>query len=222
MLMTLGNRVKEERKKRKWSQTDLAEMLGVTQASISDIERDIIKSTSLVVPIAKALKVDPVYLADGVKGAIYSEPVSTEECDDIVANDIILIPHYNIRDGVDTNDIEVVDTMPFSHNLIKGYGFPKPKFLAVMRANGVAMSSTIEHGQILILNTIEIKPKNAKIYLICIDNTLFLKRFVYTPDGWLMRSDNSDKSIYPDFNIKNSELNNIDIKGCVVWRGGIL
>lgn len=220
--MTLGKRVKEERKKINWSQTDLAEVLGVSQASISEIERGIIKSTSLVVPIAKALKVDPVYLADGVSSAIYREPFSLEESHDIVTNDIVFIPQYDISDSVDSNDIEVSDTMPFSHNLIKAYDFPEPKFLAVIRANGAAMSSTIEHGQILILNTIDIKPKNAKIYLICIDNTLFLKRFIYTPDGWLMRSDNSDKNIYPDFIIKNSELNSIDIKGCIIWRGGIL
>jgi transcriptional regulator with XRE-family HTH domain len=220
--MTLGNRVKEERKKIKWSQTDLAEALGVSQASISEIERGIIKSTSLVIPIAKALKVDPVYLADGVSSTIHREPVSFAEPQNIVANDIFFLSQYDISDSVDSNDIDFSDPMPFSHNLIKAYSFPKPKFLAVLRANGSAMSPTIEHGHTLIINTTDIKLKNAKIYLICIDNTLFLKRFVYTPDGWIMRSDNSDKSRYPDFNIKNSELDSIDIQGCIVWKGGIL
>ena len=44
-MKTLGERVKEERKKRRWSQADLGVKVGVSQAAISEIERDVPKSS---------------------------------------------------------------------------------------------------------------------------------------------------------------------------------
>ena len=53
-MKTVGERVKEERKKRKWSQQDLASRIGATQAAVSEIERDIPRSSGLIIAIAKA------------------------------------------------------------------------------------------------------------------------------------------------------------------------
>ena len=224
-IKTIGNRVKEERKKRKWSQKDLAKMIGVSQATISEIERGIIKSTGLAVPLAKALKVDAVYFSDGKTSVIYKEQGTSIE-GEIATSDSILITPYDFNaiysDDIDSNDIQPNDAISFSHNLLKTYKLHKTHLLVVMRAKGNAMSPTIEDDETLILDMLDNKPKNSKVYLICLNNTLFIKRFLFTPKGWLLRSDNFDKSTYPDFEFSAEEINDIDIQGCIVWRGGIL
>lgn len=54
--MTLGERVRDERKKRHWSQDTLAKKSGVSQGMISLIERGVnAPTTETLVPIANAL-----------------------------------------------------------------------------------------------------------------------------------------------------------------------
>lgn len=232
-MKTLGERVKEERKKRRWSQADLGAKVGVSQAAISEIERDVPKSSGLVIPIAKAFKVDVTYLTDG------KENISRQVADnsDIVIiggqngevadpKEYVVIPRYDVRgscgEGIDVNEVTIVDGMPMPVAWLRAQNLPESHLLAVIEASGDSMQPTIEDGQTLIVNTVDIEPKSTKIYLICIDGKLFIKRLIYTPDGWIMRSDNPNKSNYPDFVIEEERFNNIDIQGRVVWKSGMI
>lgn len=232
-MKTLGERVKEERKKRRWSQADLGAKVGVSQAAISEIERDVPKSSGLVIPIAKAFKVDVTYLTDG------KENISRQVADnsDIVIiggqngevadpKEYVMIPRYDVRgscgEGIDVNEVTIVDGMPMPVAWLRAQNLPEAHLLAVIEASGDSMQPTIENGQTLIVNTVDIEPKSTKIYLICIDGKLFIKRLIYTPDGWIMRSDNPNKSNYPDFVIEEERFNNIDIQGRVVWKSGVI
>ena len=232
-MKTLGERVKEERKKRRWSQADLGAKVGVSQAAISEIERDVPKSSRLVILIAKAFKVDVTYLTDG------KENISRQVADnsDIVIiggqngevadpKEYVMIPRYDVRgscgEGIDVNEVTIVDGMPMPVAWLRAQNLPEAHLLAVIEASGDSMQPTIEDGQTLIVNTVDIEPKSTKIYLICIDGKLFIKRLIYTPDGWIMRSDNPNKSNYPDFVIEEERFNNIDIQGRVVWKSGMI
>ena len=232
-MKTLGERIKEERKKRHWSQADLGAKVGVSQAAISEIERDVPKSSGLVIPIAKAFKVDVSYLTDG------KENISRQIADnsDIVIiggksgevadpKEYVMIPRYDVRgscgEGIDVNEVTIVDGMPMPVAWLRAQNLPEAHLLAVIEASGDSMQPTIEDGQTLIVNTIDNEPKSTKIYLICIDGKLFIKRLIYTPNGWIMRSDNTNKSNYPDFEIEEAKFSNIDIQGRVVWKSGML
>ena len=233
-MKTLGERVKEERKKRRWSQADLGAKVGVSQAAISEIERDVPKSSGLVIPIAKAFKVDVSYLTDG------KENISKQIADNsdiiIIGGDrhgqvadpkeYVMIPRYDVRgscgEGIDVNEVTIVDGMPMPVAWLRAQNLPEAHLLAVIEASGDSMQPTIEDGQTLIVNTVDIEPKSTKIYLICIDGKLFIKRLIYTPNGWIMRSDNPNKSNYPDFVIEEEKFSNIDIQGRVVWQSGML
>jgi phage repressor protein C with HTH and peptisase S24 domain len=232
-MKTLGERVKEERKKRRWSQADLGAKVGVSQAAISEIERDVPKSSGLVIPIAKAFKVDVNYLTDG------KENISKQVADnsDIVIiggksgevadpKEYVMIPRYDVRgscgEGIDVNEVTIVDGMPMPVAWLRAQNLPEAHLLAVIEASGDSMQPTIEDGQTLIVNTVDIEPKSTKIYLICIDGKLFIKRLIYTPDGWIMRSDNPNKSNYPDFMIEEAKFSSIDIQGRVVWKSGMI
>lgn len=72
---TFGDRVKRRRKELELSQEALAQLAGLTQETISNIERGRNKGSGFVVQLATALKVNPKYLATG-RGP--KEPGDTE------------------------------------------------------------------------------------------------------------------------------------------------
>lgn len=233
-MKTLGERIKEERKKRKWSQADLAGKIDATQAAVSEIERDIPRSSGLVIPIARAFKVDVSYLTDG-RERITSQMPSITDCVIVGGknagqspdpSEYVMIPCYDVQGscgvGIDVNEVNIIDGMPFPISVLRANKLPDPHYLAVIEASGESMMNTIENGELMIVNTLDVEPKTSKIYLICLDEKLFVKRLIYTPDGWIMRSDNPDKSLYPDFVLSPDKFTSLDIQGRVVWRGGMM
>ena len=58
--------------------------------------------------------------------------------------------------------------------------------------------------------------------MICIDGQLYIKRLINMIDRWVMRSDNADKTTYPDIDLSSESMGQIDIQGRVVWQAGTL
>jgi SOS-response transcriptional repressor LexA len=63
--MNLGIRLKQARLKKKLTQEELAEIVGIKQQAVQRIEAGKVRSTSYVVQLAKALNVSPEWLALG-------------------------------------------------------------------------------------------------------------------------------------------------------------
>lgn len=63
--MIFAERVKKARKHAGLSQRELADCVGISQTSITDLERGKSKSTSLTVEIAAACQVNAIWLASG-------------------------------------------------------------------------------------------------------------------------------------------------------------
>ncbi|MFB4202164.1 helix-turn-helix transcriptional regulator, partial [Bacillus subtilis] len=80
----------------------------------------------------------------------------------------------------------------------------------------------INDGQVLLVDVTDTTPKSSKVYLICIDGQLYIKRLINMVDKWVMRSDNSDKNTYPDIELSAENMSQIDIQGRVVWQAGTL
>lgn len=64
--MELKNRLKHARRLKGLTQTELAERAGIAQASISEIERGLSRTSGHLVKIAQICGVDPLWLAEGV------------------------------------------------------------------------------------------------------------------------------------------------------------
>lgn len=222
---TIGDRVKAHRLKRGWSQAGLGSRLGVTQAAISEIERDVTKQSGLLIPMATLFGVDAQELLTGIKISDDAK-AAFNAANHIPLHDGVIIKPYHAKtifgDDVAENDVGTCEPLPFSRRLLDFYRLPHVNDLAVLRAHGAGMSPTIEDGQLLLLNKLETIPESSKIYLVCMDKRLFIKRFVYTPAGWLLRSDNPDKLTYPDFNVSNEDMAKLQIQGRIAWRGGVL
>ncbi len=63
--MELKDRLKQARKKAGLTQVELAERAGIKQASISEIERGLTRTSGYLVKLAQICGVDPVWLSDG-------------------------------------------------------------------------------------------------------------------------------------------------------------
>ena len=118
-------------------------------------------------------------------------------------------------------DVTVKGGLVFKKGWLESLGV-QPANLATIYAQGDSMSPTIEDGQVLLVDTSEIVPRSSKIYLVCIDEQLYIKRLINIFDGWLMRSDNQDKHRYPDINLSPERMVNIDIQGRIIWKAGTL
>ena len=222
---SLGERVKEERKSRGWSQKKLGDMVEVTQAAISEIERGETKESGKLIAIAKAFDIDVELLTDGLAVVSYNHS-DKQDLGYAGKADPVIIPSYNpastsIAD-VELNEVALINAIPFSKALLEHYELPNSHCLAVLALNTAGMEPTINDGQLMIVDISDKEPKSSRVYLICIDNKLFIKRLIYTPAGWSLKSDNKDKDIHPDFSINKSDIESINIQGRIVWRGGTL
>ncbi len=65
----LSERVKNRRVELNLTQSELAEMVGLKQQSIQQIESGLIKRPRFIVEIAKVLKCDPSWLISGSENA---------------------------------------------------------------------------------------------------------------------------------------------------------
>ena len=221
-MSTIGERVKAGRRLMNWSQKDLGKRIGVSQAAISEIERNITKESSLIVPIAKLYGMTYEELLTGDNPAGGKDSSSK----DAALNQGIVIPSYNAKslygNDIIENDVTMAEPLFFQRNLLDKRYAAITDSLAVANANGSGMRPTIEDEQTLIISLLDKEPQSSKVYLVCIGGRLFLKRFVYTPACWLLRSDNPDKMTYPNFEISHDEMKALDIQGRIVWRGGVM
>ena len=223
-MSTIGKRVKAGRRLQNWSQADLGKKLGVSQAAISEIERDITKESALIVPIAKLYGVDAEELLTGKKPLSTDNQTKEESLAASLFKEGAVIPAYDAKalygNDIIENDVSMAKTLSFQCQILDRRNSAEPESLAVTYASGSGMRPTIEDGQTLLINTLDTEPQSSKVYLVCIGGRLFLKRFIYTPACWLLRSDNPDKMTYPNFEISHEDMKELDIQGRVVWRGG--
>ncbi|RMR20781.1 MULTISPECIES: LexA family protein [Pseudomonas syringae group] len=68
--MELKDRLKQARKHARLTQAELAERSGIKQASVSEIERGLTRTSGYLVKFATICRVDPVWLSEGVGSMI--------------------------------------------------------------------------------------------------------------------------------------------------------
>ena len=140
-------------------------------------------------------------------------------------DDYVMIDQYDVvgscGSGALIGDVTVKGGLAFKRDWINAMNVDS-KNLATIYAQGDSMSPTIEDGQVLLVDKSAIQPQSTKIYIICIDGQLYIKRLVNLYDKWVMRSDNPDKSSYPDIEISADTMSEVDVQGRIVWQAGML
>lgn len=231
--LTVGDRVRECRRSRKWSQAELAKRASVSQVTISHVENNMSDQSKFLPQLASALGVSSEYLLSGkeyieknkgsledfvvIGGGTSGEIPSKEE--------YCLIPKFSVSgscgSGSIIDNVDIKGGLVFSQSWIAAQGLNEDS-LVVISAVGDSMYPTIENDQALLVDTSDKVIRSSKIYFLCIDGEHYIKRLINMITHWVVRSDNPDKQQYPDIEISSENMNLIQVEGRVVWRGGSL
>lgn len=224
--MELKDRLNAARRHAKLSQVELAIAAGITQASISDLERGKSLATSHCVQIAVACGVSPTWLSDG-SGEMIGTHHGPDENGSPSKKEYALIPQYTARasagKGYHNDHVELSEGqgLVFKRDWLKRLSL-KEATSCVIYAEGSSMEPTISDGDVLLIDRASTEPRSGKVYAIQRpDGSISVKRLVQTfAGGWVVRSDNPDKTLYPDEPISADDLQQIEIIGRSVWGGG--
>lgn len=225
--MALGQRVKETREARGLTQTQLADMVGMSQQGIQMLEQRDSGSSKFVVELARALNVTAEWLKNGGERSITS-PVLDDHHDEKSPSEEthVIIPRYNIKaacgNGFLNDHVEVKGGLAFMRSWLRDMGW-KAADLVVVYASKESMWPTITDGAVLLVDTSKLTPESGKVYLINWFGEERIKRlFRESETIFRVASDNPNKTEYPDERVDFSTQHGAHIIGRVVWQGGTL
>lgn len=210
---------KAKMKELKLTQERLAEILGVTQGAVAHWlggrrEPDL----QTIAAILNVLGLPPLKITQ--PGDELSAPRTPTEAD------YALIPQLSaIGTGGDSghlNDhVEVKGGLAFKREWLARMKV-KPETCCVIYAQGSSMEPFIFEGDVALIDYSDPTPRDGKVYAIRRqDGGVSIKRMVQQlSGGWIIRSDNPDKSRYGDETVSEDTLHEMPIIGRVVWRGG--
>lgn len=217
----------------------LAKMAGVTpKASSKWMNGEAMPGGAKMLALAKALSVRVEWLEYG-RGPMREEPKTNkpemlwEEASTYRAFDLASDPSYTgvnqhtaraaAGDGEDNSHVEIRGVLAFKSEWLR-LNRLNPKTLDVIYANGSSMEPTINSGDVLLIDRSKIEPKDGQIFAMYSEaKGTIVKRLIQSDfDGWLIRSDNPDKTKYGDQSMSDDDINEVRIIGRVIWRGGML
>lgn len=124
--------------------------------------------------------------------------------------------------GHDNPHVESRSTLAFKREWLRYRGV-NPKNLMVIYAAGDSMWPTIDDGDVLLVDRSKAEPADGQVFVLTSAEGAIVKRLVQGPlGGWIIRSDNDDKTEHPDRLLLRSDVNEHRIIGQVIWRGGDL
>lgn len=166
----LGERLLMARKAKNLTQQELARKAGVTQTTISDIERGRNQTTVEAPALAKALGVSVDYLLTG--NAFEFVPVAVWDDDTPLDSDEVEIPFYKeflVSCGNGVADGEATDKerrrLRLSKKTLSDKGIERGQ-AAAMTAKGNSMSPVINHGDTVFVDLGRNRIKDGKIFFV--------------------------------------------------------
>lgn len=240
MGMDLKDRIKEARKHASLTQNELAERVGIKQASISELERGLSRTSGHLIAIARICGVNPMWLADGTGEMIQplSAAITKTDLEGLTLSDVdssfpripsenefVVIPQLSVvgecGNGHLNGHVEVEGGMAFRKDWLTKLSV-KPEHCRALYAEGASMEPYIFEDDIVLVDTSDKLPKDRIPYAIRrADGGISFKRLIRQLSGtWLLRSDNPDKAMYPDEEVSATAMHDIPIIGRIIWRGG--
>lgn len=225
--MNLSQRLKAARKHANLTQKELADAAGVSQPVISQLESGASLKSVHIAKLATTCKVDPLWLSEGAGEMLANRTNGPDENGSPSKKDYALIPQYTARasagSGYHNDHVELSkgQGLVFKRDWLKRLAL-KEDACCVIYAEGSSMEPTISDGDVLLIDRASTAPRSGKVYaMLRPDGSTSIKRLVQSFSGeWIIRSDNPDKTLYPDEPISADDLQQIKIIGRSVWGGG--
>lgn len=185
--MRTGERIAERRIAKGLSQTQLAKLVGVSQATIGKLESGISSGSSHLHKIARVLETTPAYLnretEDPDEGAVPLPSLDT------VAEQLDLVPvqEIDLKFGMGATELELPVTSQirhFSREWLRQYTHANPETLYFAQGIGDSMEPTIKDSDLLLIDTSEkIIRLSDKFWAIAFGHSGMVKRLRPMPDG---------------------------------------
>lgn len=139
--------------------------------------------------------------------------------------DYALIPQYSARgssgNGYLNDHVEITGGLAFRRDWLKRMAL-REENLRVMYNHGDSNWPTLSDDEVLLIDVSQIEPASGSMFAMYDpDSEVIIKRLIRDmAGGWIIRSDNQDKTRYPDMPISDEGMRGVEIIGRVVWRGG--
>lgn len=218
-LKDIGETIKRFRTQRGLSQTELADPLGIAYTNVSRLETGRHGLTlENIVKLSDIIKTPLSEIFALAEGRHHNEPVSEEN--------YALVKRLSLNaecgPGSFPDDVQVVDTLAFRRDWLRRKGLQSDK-LEIYEARGGSMEPYIKEGDVVMVDSAAVDPHTNEVWAIWQkDFGVRLKRLIFRENGDLIiRSDNPDKSLYPDEIVPGPQIEaEVSTLGKVVWRGG--
>jgi len=209
----------------------IAEECGVSPSAVTQWLTGESKSLrpESIFALAKATGFSARWLALGDGPERTDEPAagSSEEQRSPSEDDYALIPQYTAKgssgNGYLNDHVEIKGGLAFKRDWLCRMGL-KPDNLRVAYNHGDSNWPTLTDGEVVLLDVAAVEPANGKMFaLLDPDGEVIFKRLIRDiTGGWLIRSDNDNKTRYPDMPISDEGIRGVEIIGRIVWRGGAM
>lgn len=226
--MTIGKRVRECRKSLKMSQAKLASLSGLTQPTISSLEKGGSNTSGSLASIADALKVNALWLQTGKEEnpSTQHHDRNQEEPSLPYSGGEFNIPLLPSKGSCGNGRLKRADAPDFlapitlSPKFVQSFNI-NPATAVVLYADGDSMENFITNGDMLIFDTAVDGRQYGSIYLIDTLDGLSVKRIHRRSDGQIMlSSDNPNKGRYPDEIYTQEQASELTVKAKFICRIG--
>jgi phage repressor protein C with HTH and peptisase S24 domain len=219
---TIGQRIRRLRTNKRLTQPQLAELCGwgESQSRISNYEKDLrTPKPDDAEKLAEILDVTAAYIMFGTDATPEKEAETFPRAPS--EQDYALIRQYSTKgscgNGFYNDHVEVIGELSFKRSWLNRLGISEYD-ACVIYATGDSMSPTIYDGDVVLIDQATQQTKSGEVYAILMDDEVIIKRLTKEFGNTLLRSDNTNKAIYPDISVPPGH--DLHIIGRVVWRGG--
>lgn len=210
---SFGAQVKAWRKSQRLSQHELAKVLGVAQATVSDWE-----SERYVPPMDKMLEIaERLWLKGdapktGGRPSIYAG----------ITGDTVSIPMFDVSaaagDGSVVNDAEPESYWPLPKKFVE-LVTRAPGQLVLINVTGDSMQPTLKSGDRILVDTSRINPAIPGIYVIAIEDMAVVKRLEIIPGTKPTKVRMaSDNPLHPSYEIPLDDVRVLGSAVAVIGR----
>lgn len=210
---TLGQRLKACRKEAMLTQEVVCARTGIKQGTLSELENDKYPTSSFVPHLAALYGVEALWLAEGKepkhRGLLLSSNTKAEEIraksrliDLSNHPDLVAIPRvkFKLSAGVSGFAIEQEggEGRPifFRKDWVQANNY-KPEELFGVRVTGSSMETSLWDGDLVVVNTADVRPRDGECFAINFEGELVVKRLRKDAGVWWATSDNADQRRYP-------------------------
>lgn len=204
--LTWARAQKSLRDKMEFTQMDLASRAGVSQGAIGHLESGRTSTSRSITSIAKALEVDPAWLADGRGEPFPSQwgavPPSADAMEVVIAEDhdpyFYQIPKVQLQLSAGLTGFQTVPELydgskvSVARNWVDRNGY-RANSLIALSVKGESMEPNLYHGDVVIINTADKTMVDGAVFAVNYEGEAVIKRLMRDAGQWWLSSDNQDQ-----------------------------